>query len=462
MRNEAWINETLINEALEHNRNRTTAELLAIIDKASRLEGLSYDDIAALLQNEDAEVTRALFAAAGKIKHAIYGNRVVMFAPLYISNYCINTCKYCGYQACNQFDRKRLTKEEIIREVEILEQMGHKRLALEAGEDPVNCPIEYVLEAIDTTYSVKTSDGNIRRINVNIAATTVENYQKLKDAQIGTYILFQETYHKNTYEQMHGRTPKGDYRYHLTAFDRAMEAGIDDVGAGVLFGLYDYKFEVLALMMHNAHLEEKFGVGFHTISVPRLKKAEGMDLDAFPHILTDDEFKRVIAILRLAVPFTGMILSTRESEALRNEAIHYGISQVSAGSSTGVGGYKEREEGRSVDQFDVSDHRSPLEVVKSLLSQGFVPSYCTACYRSGRTGDRFMQLAKSGNIHNVCSPNALMTLMEYVEDFGDSELKNSAKQLIYKEAEQLENAQIRTLLMDNLHKIEQGTRDLYL
>ena len=456
------INEQLIYETLEKNKNVPKEALLNIIDKGSKLQGLTYDEIAAILQNDDEEVTKALFKAAGEIKNKIYGNRVVMFAPLYISNYCVNSCKYCGYQACNQFDRKKLLQEEIIQEVKILEQMGHKRIALEAGEDPNNCPLDYVLEAIDTIYSVKTNDGNIRRINVNVAATTVENYKKLKDRDIGTYILFQETYHRPTYEVMHTDCLKGNYEYHLTAFDRAMEAGIDDVGAGVLFGLYDYKFEVLGLMMHNAHLEQKYGVGFHTISVPRLKKAEGMDLDMFPHILDDETFKRLIAVIRLAVPFTGMILSTRESVELRREAIHYGISQVSAGSSTGVGGYKEREDGRSVEQFDVSDHRSPLEVVKSLLAQGFVPSYCTACYRSGRTGDRFMQLAKSGNIHNVCSPNALMTLMEYVEDFGDSELKSSAKELIYKEAEKLENEKVKALLIKNLGLIETGERDLFL
>ena len=456
------INEQLIYETLEKNKNVPKEALLSIIDKGAKLQGLTYDEIAAILQNDDEEVTKALFKAAGEIKNKIYGNRVVMFAPLYISNYCVNSCKYCGYQACNQFDRKKLSQEEIIQEVKILEQMGHKRIALEAGEDPNNCPLDYVLEAIDTIYSVKTNDGNIRRINVNVAATTVENYKKLKDRDIGTYILFQETYHRPTYEVMHTDCLKGNYEYHLTAFDRAMEAGIDDVGAGVLFGLYDYKFEVLGLMMHNAHLEQKYGVGFHTISVPRLKKAEGMDLDMFPHILDDETFKRLIAVIRLAVPFTGMILSTRESVELRREAIHYGISQVSAGSSTGVGGYKEREDGRSVEQFDVSDHRSPLEVVKSLLAQGFVPSYCTACYRSGRTGDRFMQLAKSGNIHNVCSPNALMTLMEYVEDFGDSELKSSAKELIYKEAEKLENEKVKALLIKNLGLIETGERDLFL
>lgn len=456
------INEQLIESILEDNKNKSKEDLLAIIAKAGQLKGLSYDEVAALLQSEDEEITKLLFQMAGRVKNAIYGNRVVMFAPLYISNYCINSCTYCGYQAGNKFDRRRLSKEEIITEVQLLEKMGHKRIALEAGEDPQNCSIDYILEAIDTIYSVKTKDGNIRRINVNIASTTVEDYKRLKEREIGTYILFQETYHKPTYQRVHGNSVKGDYLYHLTGFDRAMEAGLDDVGAGVLFGLYDYKFEVLGLMMHNSHLEEKYGVGFHTISVPRLKKAEGMEMDEFPYILDDETFKRLIAILRLAVPFTGMILSTRETAELRNEAINYGISQFSAGSSTGVGGYKEREEGRSVEQFDVADHRTPLEVVKSLLSQGFVPSYCTACYRSGRTGDRFMQLAKSGNIQNVCSPNALMTLMEYIEDFGDKELKTSTKEMIYKEASKLENEKVRKLLLENLQAIESGQRDLYL
>ena len=332
------INEQLIESILEDNKNKSKEDLLAIIAKAGQLKGLSYDEVAALLQSEDEEITKLLFQTAGRVKNAIYGNRVVMFAPLYISNYCINSCTYCGYQAGNKFDRRRLSKEEIITEVQLLEKMGHKRIALEAGEDPQNCSIDYILEAIDTIYSVKTKDGNIRRINVNIASTTVEDYKRLREREIGTYILFQETYHKPTYQRVHGNSVKGDYLYHLTGFDRAMEAGLDDVGAGVLFGLYDYKFEVLGLMMHNSHLEEKYGVGFHTISVPRLKKAEGMEMDEFPYILDDETFKRLIAILRLAVPFTGMILSTRETAELRNEAINYGISQFSAGSSTGVGG----------------------------------------------------------------------------------------------------------------------------
>jgi 2-iminoacetate synthase len=456
------INETFINDTLEKNKNTSNNKILNSIKKATLLEGLSYDEIASILQSNDQEIDNALFKAAGEIKQKIYGNRVVMFAPLYISNYCVNNCTYCGYQKCNSFTRQKLNKEEIIQEVKILEKMGHKRIALEAGEDPVNCSIDYILDAIDTIYSVKTNDGNIRRINVNIAATTIENYKKLKEKNIGTYILFQETYHRENYLKLHPRCLKGDYDYHLTAFDRAMEAGIDDVGGGVLFGLSNYKFEVLALMMHNAHLEEKYNVGFHTISVPRLKPAKGMDLNEFPDLLSDYEFKKLIAIIRLAVPFTGLILSTRESIQMRKEAIHYGVSQVSAGSSTGVGGYKEQENGINVDQFDVSDHRTPLEVVKSLLDQGFIPSYCTACYRKGRTGDRFMQLAKSGNIHNVCGPNALMTLMEYIQDFGDDELKISAEKLIFNKANEIDNEKVKLLLIDNLNKIIEGQRDLFL
>ena len=320
---------------------------------------------------------------------------------------------YCGFQRCNKISRRKLTREEIQDEVRVLEKMGHKRLALEAGEDPVNCDINYILEAIDAIYETKLDNGSIRRVNVNIAATTVENYKKLKEKGIGTYILFQETYHKPTYEKVHPKCLKGDYDYHTTAFDRAMEAGVDDVGAGALFGLYDPYFEVLGLMMHNAHLEEKFGVGFHTISVPRLKKAEGMNLSDFPHIFDDETFKKLVAVIRIAVPFTGIIMSTRETAEMRKELLQYGVSQISAGSCTDIGGYKESEEsGKSVQQFAVSDERKPFEVITSLLEDGYMPSYCTACYRQGRTGDRFMQLAKSGNIQNVCAPNAMMTLME--------------------------------------------------
>jgi len=459
----SFINHNYIEETLTVAKNTSREEILTILEKAKSLKNLTHLEVAKLLYVEDKNILEEIFKVAGEIKNKIYRNRVVMFAPLYVSNYCVNNCTYCGYQKCNKFERKRLTIEEIQQEVKILEKMGHKRIALEAGEDPVNCPIEYILESIDAIYATENENGNIRRINVNIASTTVENYKKLKARNIGTYILFQETYHKPTYEIMHPKCLKGDYNYHLTAFDRAMEAGIDDVGGGVLFGLSDYKFEVMALMLHNDHLEKEYGVGFHTISVPRLKKAEGMTLDEFPHIVDDEIFKKIVAIIRLAVPFTGLILSTRESASLRKEVLNYGISQVSAGSCTGVGGYKENEAtGIKVNQFDTSDHRSPLEVVKALIEDKYIPSYCTACYRNGRTGDRFMQLAKSGQIHNVCTPNALMTLMEFICDYGDYELSEKGKQVIYEETKKIEREDIKNLLLKNLEKIENGERDLFL
>jgi 2-iminoacetate synthase len=375
----------------------------------------------------------------------------------------VNDCVYCGYKRTNTFERKRLTREEIQQEVMLLEKMGHKRLALEAGEDPVNCPIDYVVDAIDAIYTTKNDNGAIRRINVNIAATTVENYKKLKEASIGTYILFQETYHQPTYERMHPKSLKGDYLYHLTAFDRAMEAGLDDVGAGVLFGLADYKFEVLALMMHNAHLESKFGVGFHTISVPRIKKAEGVTLTEFTNQIDDDTFKKIVAILRIAVPFTGIIMSTRESADMRRKMIHAGVSQISAGSCAEVGGYKEQEKQKhTITQFESADQRTPLDILKELVADGLVPSYCTACYRSGRTGDRFMQLARAGQIHNVCTPNALMTLQEFILDYGDEALRIESEQLIEKELAGIERDDIRQLLSGNLERIRSGERDLFL
>ncbi|MCX7773716.1 MAG: [FeFe] hydrogenase H-cluster radical SAM maturase HydG [Clostridia bacterium] len=437
-------------------------EALAILKKADRMEGLTPWEVAVLLQNSDPEVQKEIFHVAGEIKKRVYGNRIVVFAPLYISNYCVNNCIYCGYHRTSGITRKKLSMDEIRREVQILEAMGHKRLALEAGEDPVNCTIDYILEAIKTIYDTPSAKGNIRRINVNIAATTVENYKKLKEAGIGTYILFQETYHQPTYERMHPKCLKSSFEYHLTAFDRAMEAGIDDVGAGALFGLADPKFEVLGLMIHNQYLEKKFGVGFHTLSVPRLKKAEGMDLSQFPDLVPDELFKKLVAILRLAVPYTGIILSTRESAKMRKELIHYGVSQVSAGSQTGVGGYQQHEEGKSTAQFQTSDERSPLEVLNDLMKDGLIPSYCTACYRQGRTGDRFMQLAKSGQIHHVCTPNALMTLMEYASDFGDTAFKQAVKGMIDKELEKIERPDIKAITQKRLEQIEAGERDLFL
>lgn len=458
-----FIDHSAIENTLKSAAGASDVAIDAVLAKAELGSPLDQLDIATLLEIKSDKHMARLMGIAGAIKDRIYGNRIVVFAPLYVSDYCVNNCVYCGYKHSNDFPRRRLSREEIQEEVMLLEKMGHKRLALEVGEDPVNCPIDYVVDAIDAIYSTKNENGTIRRINVNIAATTVEDYKKLKEAGIGTYILFQETYHKPTYEYMHPKSVKGNYLYHLTAFDRAMEAGLDDVGAGVLFGLADYKFEVLALMMHNAHLEEKFGVGFHTISVPRIKKAEGMTLDQFSNQIDDQTFKKIVAILRVAVPFTGIIMSTRESAQMRREMIRAGVSQISAGSCTGVGGYKESDrKGNSAVQFEATDQRSPLEVLKELVADGLVPSYCTACYRSGRTGDRFMQLAKAGQIHNVCTPNALMTLQEFILDYGDEALRADSEQLIEKELAAIGREDIQKLLTNNLQRIRGGERDLFL
>ncbi len=457
-----FINHEYIYKILEETKNPSNEQIKEVLNRAKNREGLDYKDIAILLQAEDEKDLKEIYSLAGEIKKDIYGKRVVVFAPLYVSDYCVNNCVYCGYKRDNKFNRRRLTMDEVAQEVKILEQMGHKRLALELGEDPVNAPIDYVLECLDTIYKTQNNNGEIRRVNVNIAATTVENYKLLKEKGIGTYILFQETYHKPTYDKMHPKSLKGDYNYHLTAFDRAMEAGIDDVGAGVLFGLADPSFEVLGLMMHNAHLEEKFGVGFHTISVPRLQPANGVSLENYPHLLDDKMFKKIVAILRIAVPFTGLILSTRETPAMRKELLKYGVSQISAGSSTGVGGYKEREEGKEVKQFKTNDERSPIEILKELLSDGYIPSYCTACYRKGRTGDRFMSLAKSGNIKYVCEPNALMTLLEFTLDYGDEELYKKSLEIIDKEVENIEREDIKSLTKESMEKMKKGQRDFYL
>ena len=457
-----FINQEYIEKLLEESKSTYFNEIDRILNKAENKEGLTHKEVASLLQIKDENQKRRLYEIAGELKKSIYGNRIVVFAPLYVSDYCVNNCTYCGYKRDNKFPRKKLTREQIQNEVRLLEKMGHKRLALELGEDPVNVPIDYVLDAIDAVYTTKFENGSIRRINVNIAATTVENYKKLKEAEIGTYILFQETYHKPTYEKVHPKSLKGDYEYHLTAFNRAMEGGIDDVGAGVLFGLADYKYEIIALMLHNEYLEANYGVGFHTISVPRIKKAEGMSLDEYPYQIDDDTFRNIVAIIRLAVPFTGMILSTRETAELRRELIKYGISQISAGSSADVGGYTDREEGKTRTQFELADHRTPLEVLKELLDQDCVPSYCTACYRMGRTGDRFMQLAKSGNIQNVCSPNALLTLMEYAMDYGDLELTEKVEKVIAREIKNIKREDIKLLTLEKLEKIKNGERDLYL
>ncbi|MGL4774578.1 MAG: [FeFe] hydrogenase H-cluster radical SAM maturase HydG [Clostridium sp.] len=457
-----FINHDYINELLQEAMNSSKEEIQAVIEKAKLKKGLNHRDIAVLLQIEDEEQLNEIYKIAGEIKESIYGKRIVMFAPLYVSNYCVNNCVYCGYKRCNNFERRKLTQEEVAEEVRLLEKMGHKRLALELGEDPVNAPIDYVIECLKTIYSTQNNNGEIRRVNVNIAATTVENYEKLKEANIGTYILFQETYHKPTYEIMHPQSLKGNYEYHLTAFDRAMEGGIDDVGGGVLFGLADPKFEVLGLMLHNEHLEEKYGVGFHTISVPRLKPAEGVNPETYPNLLSDEMFKKIVAIIRIAVPFTGIIMSTRETHEMRKEVLKYGVSQMSAGSSTGVGGYKDREDGKEIPQFKTADERSPIEVMKELLKDGYIPSYCTACYRKGRTGDRFMSLAKSGNIQYVCEPNALMTLQEYAIDYGDEEFKELSANVIERVSNEIKRDDIRELTKKNLERLKNGERDLYL
>ena len=396
---------------------------------------------------------------AEQIKKDFYGNRIVMFAPLYLSNYCVNGCVYCPYHAKNKhIPRKKLTQEEIRQEVIALQDMGHKRLALETGEDPINNPIEYVLESIKTIYSIKHKNGAIRRVNVNIAATTVENYRKLKEAGIGTYILFQETYHKESYEKLHPTGPKHNYAYHTEAMDRAMQGGIDDVGIGVLFGLELYRYEFAGLLMHAEHLEAVFGVGPHTISVPRIRRADDIDPDVFDNGIDDDTFAKLVACIRIAVPYTGMIISTRESQKCRERVLHLGVSQISGGSRTSVGGYVEPEEEDS-SQFEVSDTRTLDEVVKWLMELGYIPSFCTACYREGRTGDRFMSLCKSGQIQNCCHPNALMTLKEYLEDYARPETKAVGDALILKEIENIPKEKVRQIVIERLEKIANGERD---
>lgn len=459
-----FINEDLIFSCLERAKNSTKEEAQDIIEKAREAHGLDLYETAVLLQNTDPDISGLIFNAAHEVKEKIYGKRLVLFAPLYVSNYCINNCVYCGYRRDNKIKRAKLTMEEIKEEVIALENMGHKRIALEAGEDPVHCPIEYILEAIDTIYSIKEDMGSIRRINVNIAATTVENYRRLKKAGIGTYILFQETYHRETYKKMHPSGPKSDYNWHTLAMDRAMEGGIDDVGFGVLFGLYDYRFEVLGLLAHSLHLEEKFGVGCHTISVPRLRPATGVDIETFPFLVGDGDFKRIIPIIRLAVPYTGMILSTREPAWFRDELINLGISQISAGSCTGVGGYHkeiEKETLESTMQFKIEDSRSIDEVLLSVCRSGYIPSFCTACYRQGRTGDRFMPLAKSGEIQNVCQPNAILTFKEFILDYASDRLKEIGEKTIQEHLKQIPNLNTRKQTEERLKRLENKERDLY-
>lgn len=436
-------------------------ELLA---KARLGKGLTHREASVLLACTDEERTQQMFEIARKIKDDYYGNRIVLFAPLYLSNYCMNGCVYCPYHAKNKtIPRKKLTQEEIAAEVIALQDMGHKRLAVELGEDPINNPIEYVLESLQTIYSIKHKNGAIRRVNVNIAATTVENYKKLKDAEIGTYILFQETYNKESYLQLHPTGPKHDYAYHTEAHDRAMEAGIDDVGLGVLFGLEGYRYEFAALLMHAEHLEATFGVGPHTISVPRIRPADDIDPDDFDNGVPDDEFTKLVACIRIAVPYTGMIVSTRESKHVRERLLELGISQISGASRTSVGGYVESEpEDEDTSQFDVSDNRSLDEVMNWLIELGYIPSFCTACYRAGRQGDRFMEICKAEQISGFCHPNALMTLEEYLLDYASPATRAAGEEVIKRELAKPEVQQARTyqVLCENLEKIKNGTRDL--
>ena len=460
---EEFINHQEIVDSLAYaDAHKTDADLIdSILEKARLRKGLTHREASVLLACELEDKNQEIFALARQIKKDFYGDRIVMFAPLYLSNYCVNGCLYCPYHAKNKhIPRKKLTQEEIRAEVIALQDMGHKRLALEAGEDPVHNPLEYILESIQTIYSIKHKNGAIRRVNVNIAATTVENYRKLKEAGIGTYILFQETYHKESYEKLHPTGPKHDYAYHTEAHDRAMEGGIDDVGLGVLFGLELYRYEFAGLLMHAEHLESVFGVGPHTISVPRVCPADDIDPDAFDNGISDDIFAKIVACIRVAVPYTGMIISTRESQKVRERVLGLGVSQISGGSRTSVGGYVEQEpEEESSAQFDVSDSRTLDEVVHWLMELGYVPSFCTACYREGRTGDRFMSLCKAGQIQNCCLPNALMTLKEYLEDYAAPETKAVGEQVIARQREYITNPKVKEIVAQRLDKIAQGERD---
>ena len=456
-----FIDDGEIRETLEwasaNKDNRALIE--SILDKAELRKGLSHREASVLLECTIPDLNERIYKLANEIKNDFYGNRIVMFAPLYLSNYCVNGCVYCPYHAKNKhIPRRKLTQGEIAAEVEALQDIGHKRLAIEAGEDPVNNPIEYILESIKTIYSVKHRNGAIRRVNVNIAATTVENYRALKEAGIGTYILFQETYNKESYLKLHPTGPKHDYDYHTEAMDRAMEGGIDDVGLGVLFGLELYRYEFAGILMHAEHLEAVHGVGPHTISVPRVKRADDRRPDDLDNGIDDETFLKIIACIRIAVPYTGMIISTRESKSVRERALHLGISQISGGSKTSVGGYAEDEE-EDTSQFEVSDQRPLDEVVRWLIDMGYTPSFCTACYREGRTGDRFMALCKSQQIQNCCLPNALMTLKEYLIDYASPETKEKGDAMIAREIETIPNDKVREIVRERIGLIEKGERD---
>ena len=466
---EEFINDNEIRETIDYaNKNKNNIELInSLLEKARpkktkngvTCSGLTHREASVLLACDIPEKIDEMYELANEIKQAFYGNRIVIFAPLYLSNYCVNGCVYCPYHLKNKhIKRKKLTQEEIRSEVIALQDMGHKRLAIEAGEDPINNPIEYILECINTIYSVHHKNGDIRRINVNIAATSVENYRKLKEAGIGTYILFQETYNKSSYLKLHPTGPKHNYDYHTEAMDRAMAGGIDDVGLGVLFGLEGYQYEFAGLLMHAEHLEAVYSIGPHTISVPRVKRADDINPDEFDNSISDDLFSKIIACIRIAVPYTGMIISTRESEAVRGKVLDYGISQISGASRTSVGGYTEKERIHDSEQFDVSDQRTLDEVVRWLIKMNHIPSFCTACYREGRTGDRFMSLCKSGQILNCCHPNALMTLAEFMVDYASDETKKEGFAMIERELEKIPEKKIRDIARDNINNIKQSNR----
>ncbi len=463
MKAEEFINDEEIKRCLAYaEKNKSNRELIdSILEKARKMKGVSHEEALVLLDCDLEDKNQEIYALAREIKEEFYGNRIVMFAPLYLSNYCVNGCEYCPYHAKNKHIRRvKLTQEQIVAEVTALQDMGHKRLAIESGEDPVNNPIEYILECIKTIYSIKHKNGAIRRVNVNIAATTVENYKKLADAGIGTYILFQETYNKESYEKLHPTGPKHDYAYHTEAMDRAMEGGIDDVGLGVLYGLNNYRYDFAGIIMHAEHLEAVHGVGPHTISVPRVRRADDIDPDVFDNGISDDLFAKLVACIRIAVPYTGMIVSTRESKECRERVLSLGISQISGGSRTSVGGYveEEAEEDNSA-QFDVSDRRTLDEVVNWLMRLNYIPSFCTACYREGRTGDRFMTLLKSKQIINCCHPNALMTLKEYLEDYASEDTKMIGEELIKKELLKITNPKVLEKATEYIDNIHLGKRD---
>lgn len=460
---EEFIDDEEIVQTLEYARENSNNRALieSILDKATLCKGLTHREAAVLLDCEIPDLVERTFKLAEEIKQKIYGNRIVMFAPLYLSNYCVNGCIYCPYHAKNKhIPRKKLTQEEIRNEVIALQDMGHKRLALELGEHPVENPIEYVLESIKTIYSIHHKNGDIRRVNINIAATTVENYRKLRDAGIGTYILFQETYNKKKYEMLHPSGPKSNYAYHTEAMDRAREGGIDDMGIGVLFGLSGYRYDFVGLMMHAEHMEAALGVGPHTISVPRIRPADDINPEEFSDAVPDEKFLHIVAVIRCAVPYTGMIISTRESQKVRERVLDLGISQISGASRTSVGGYTEEERDEDTAQFDLADKRTLDEVVRWLMELGYIPSFCTACYRAGRTGERFMKICKGGKIQDCCTPNAILTLKEYLLDYASEESRRLGEELISKEIEKIGNEALRESLMKDLKELEEGKRDL--